>query len=171
MLDTNYSNVAAATVDGIPAKRANILSEYVEEELDFAGLGQLVAGTHNDEVNSLAASEFTHIYGSAEVWQVAPLDDKSHHTTAVASHMRGRIIFPKRPNHKELSWMSLDGMEIKKTTLSDQWTFEEFLEHHPEAILLFTDCADKGLRPSHDKMKAPTDGHTIYAFVDPKSDN
>ncbi|PQJ29870.1 cation:proton antiporter [Rubritalea profundi] len=171
LLDTNYSNVAAATVDGIPAKRASILSEYVEEELDFGGLGQLIAGTHNDEVNSLAASEFTHIFGSAEVWQVAPLDDKSHHTTAVASHMRGRIIFPERPNHKELSRMSLDGMEIKKTTLSDQFTYGNFLEHHPEAILLFTDCADKGLRPAHDKMKAPTDGHTIYAFVDPKSDN
>jgi len=37
MLDTNYSHIAAATCEGIPATRANILSEYVEEELDLAG--------------------------------------------------------------------------------------------------------------------------------------
>ena len=36
MLDTNYSHVAAATMEGIPATRANILSEYVEEELDLS---------------------------------------------------------------------------------------------------------------------------------------
>jgi len=72
MLDTNYSNVAAAKMENIPAKRANILSEYVEEELDFTGIGQLLAATHNDEVNSLAAKEFNHIFGSADIWQVAP---------------------------------------------------------------------------------------------------
>ena len=171
LLDTNYSNVAAATVAGIPAKRASILSEYVGDELDFAGLGQLVAGTHNDEVNSLAASEFTHIFGSAEVWQVAPLDDKAHHTTAVASHMRGRIIFPGRPNHKELSRISLGGMEVKKTKLSEQFTYNHFLEHHPEAILFFTSNLDKGLRPAHDTMKPPSNGDTIYAFISPESDN
>jgi len=57
MLDTNYSNVAAASMAGIPAKRANILSEYVEEELELTGIGQLVAATNNDEVNSLATRD------------------------------------------------------------------------------------------------------------------
>lgn len=165
MLDTNYSNVAAASMDGIPAKRANILSEYVEEELDFSGLGQLVAGTHNDEVNSLAANEFIHIFGSADIWQVAPLDDKAHHTTAVASHMRGRILFPGRPNHKQLSRMSSDGMEVKKTTISAQFSFEKFTEVNPNAILLFLDIPEKGLRPALDKMKTPPEGTTLYAFI------
>jgi NhaP-type Na+/H+ or K+/H+ antiporter len=171
LLDTNYSNVAAATIDGIPAKRANILSEYVEEELDFAGLGQLVAGTHNDEVNSLAANEFTHIFGSAEVWQVAPLDDKAHHTTAVAAHMRGRIIFPGRPNHKELSRMSADGMEIKTTAISEQFTYADFCQRNPDAILLFEDHPEKGLRPAFDDMKTPSEGSTLYAFVPPTQAN
>ncbi|WP_018968686.1 cation:proton antiporter [Rubritalea marina] len=167
LLDTNYSNVAAANVDGIPAKRANILSEYVEEELEFSGLGQLVAGTHNDEVNSLAANEFKHIFGSANVWQVAPLDDKAHHTTAVASHIRGRIIFPKRLNHRRLSEISASGMEIKSTKLSEHFTYDDFLNNHPDAILLFTSSAEKGLHPAYDGMKSPGMGVTIYAFTHP----
>jgi NhaP-type Na+/H+ or K+/H+ antiporter len=171
LLDTNYSNVAAATIDGTPAKRANILSEYVEEELDFAGLGQLIAGTHNDEVNSLAASEFTHIFGSADVWQVAPLDDKAHHTTAVAARMRGRIIFPGRPNHKILSRLSADGMEVKTTKLSEQFTYQDFLASYPDAILMFIDSPEKGLRPAFDEMKDPGVSSTLYAFTQPNKDN
>lgn len=167
MLDTNYRNVAAATIDGIPAKRANILSEYVEEELDFTGLGQLFACTHNDEVNSLAANEFTHIFGSAEIWQVAPLDDKGHHTTSVASHMRSRILFPGRPNHRELAAMNADGMIVKKTTITDQFTFENFKERNPDALMLFMNSEGKGLRPAGDDSKKPTEDTTIYFLTFP----
>ncbi len=46
--------IVGLSVASIPVKRANILSEYVEEELDFTGIGQLLAATHHDEVNSLA---------------------------------------------------------------------------------------------------------------------
>jgi len=169
MLDTNYRNVAAATIDGIPAKRANILSEYVEEELDFTGLGQLVACTHNDEVNSLAAGEFTHLFGSAEIWQVAPLDDKGHHTTAVASHMRSRILFPGRPNHRELATMNSDGMIVKKTTITDQFTFENFKERNPDALMLFMNSEGKGLRPAGDETKKPSEDTTIYFLTFPTS--
>lgn len=168
LLDTNYSNVAAATLEGIPAKRANILSEYVNEELDFAGLGQLVAATHNDEVNSLAANEFTHIFGSAEVWQVTPRDDKSHHTNSVASHMRGRIIFSGRPTYKKLSQMSDEGYEVKSTTLGEQFTYDDFCEEYPDAILLFTNSPEKGLLPAHDEIKRPTEGTTIYSLYLPQ---
>lgn len=165
MLDTNYSNVAAATIEGIPAKRANILSEFVGEELDLAGLGQLVAGTHNDVVNSMAAREFTHIFDSVNVWQVAPMDDKNHHTTAVASHQHGRIIFPGRPNHKELSRMIVDGMDIKTTTLSSQFNYDDFQQRYPDAILLFVNPPDKKLSPAHDGMKRPAEGSTLYALT------
>jgi len=60
LLDTRFENVAAARMEGLTAVRANILSEYAEEELDFAGLGHLIAATPNNEVNSLAAREFQH---------------------------------------------------------------------------------------------------------------
>ncbi|MGJ8655098.1 MAG: cation:proton antiporter [Akkermansiaceae bacterium] len=168
MLDTNFSNVAAASLAGIPAKRANILSEYVEEELDLTGIGQLVAATNNDEVNSLAAKEFTHIFGSAEIWQVAPLDDKEHHTNSVASHQRGRIMFTGRPNRKKLERLVLKGAIVKKTSISEQYTFQHFTEANPDAIILFLNSEDKGLRPAEEDLKKVTPGNTIYALVFPE---
>ena len=168
MLDTNYSHVAAASVDGIPATRANILSEYVEEELDLAGLGMLIATTANDEVNSLAAKEFTHLFGSANVWQIAPDDDGAHHTTAVAASHRGRICFPGRPSHEVLDEYVESGAVIKKTTLSEQFTYVDFeTKYMHNSIVLFLHSMEKGLRPAYDEMKEPGPGTTIFALTIP----
>jgi Trk K+ transport system NAD-binding subunit len=84
LLDTNYANVAAARMLGLDAHRANILSEFAEEELDFNGIGHLIAGTPNDEVNSMAAYKFIHHFTRSGVWQLSPTDRAGHHRKAAA---------------------------------------------------------------------------------------
>jgi NhaP-type Na+/H+ or K+/H+ antiporter len=166
LLDTNYNNIARAKLEGLPAVRANILSEYVEDELELTGLGQLITTTPNDEVNSLAAHHFIHVFGSQNVWQVAPIDDEDHHQTAVASHMRGRICFPSRPQFKMLERFVAEGAVIKKTTITEQFTLEDFKEMYGEEhILLFRVTEDKGLEVAYDKMRNPSPGTTLYAMI------
>jgi len=169
VLDTNYDNIARAKLDGIPAMRANILSEYVEDELELTGLGQLIASTPNDEVNSIAAQDFIHVFGSANVWQVAPTDDGAHHRNATSMHKRGRICFPERPGFKLLESLAYHGGVIKTTTLTEQFTYEDFKNlYGEEHILLFYATEEKGLRIAHDDMKEPTAGTKLYAMVKPE---
>ena len=169
LLDTNYNNVARAKLDGLSAVRANILSEYVEDELELTGLGQLITTTPNDEVNSLAAHHFIHVFGSENVWQVAPIDDDDHHQTAVASHLRGRICFPSRPQFNRLERFAAEGAVIKKTTITEQFTFEHFQKiYGEEHILLFRVTEDKGLEVAYDKMRTPSPGTTLYAMIRPQ---
>ncbi len=167
MLDTNYSRVSAANVDGIQAIYANILSEYAEEEVEMSGLGILIATTGNDEVNSLATQQFVHTFGSANVWQLAPEDDGRHHNTSVSSSLRGRICFSGRPNLSTLDKLVEEGGIVKKTTLSEQFSFEQFTEKHgDDAIILFV-LNDKGLKPASDDMKIPVAGTTLFALMKP----
>ena len=169
LLDTNYDNIAKAKLLGIPAHRANILSEYVEDELELPGIGQLIATTPNDEVNSLAAQHFVHVFGREHIWQVAPLDDDSHHSTSVASHMRGRIPFPSRPKFIRLERFAAEGAVIKKTTLTEQFTLKHFEEMYGEDhILLFLVNEERGLHIAHEKMRKPNAGTTIYAMIRPE---
>lgn len=169
LLDTNYNNIARARLEGLPAVRANILSEYVEDELELTGLGQLITTTPNDEVNSLAAHHFVHVFGSENVWQVAPVDDDYHHHTAVASHMRGRVCFPSRPQFRRLERFAADGAVIKKTTITEQFSLEDFRKIYGEDhILLFRVTEDKGLEVAHDKMRTPSPGTTLYAMIKPE---
>ncbi|MBK1792817.1 cation:proton antiporter [Persicirhabdus sediminis] len=166
LLDTNYDRVARARVHGLNAKRANILSEYVEEELDLTGLGQLIACTPNDEVNSLASQEFIHIFGSENIWQVAPRDDNRSTATAVASRMRSRISFPGRPQHLQLESLAKNGATIEKSILNEALNYASYVEQNPEHIVLFVDNPEKGgLKAASEDTKAPGAGTIIYSLV------
>jgi len=63
----------------------------------------------------------------------------------------------------------LEGAIIKKTSISEQYTFEDFNEANPGAIMLFLDSEDKGLRPADEELKKVPAGHSIYALVFPET--
>lgn len=169
LLDANYDNVAQAKLLGLPAHRANILSEYVEEEIEFTGLGQLIATTPNDEVNSLAGHHFIHIFGRKNIWQIAPKDDKGHHHTSVAKHTRGRICFESRPQLEDLESFVDDGAKIKSTKVTEQFTIKDFHKMYGEqAIILFLVTPETGLEIAHSEMREPATGTTIYAIIPPQ---
>ena len=46
--------------------RANIHSDFANEELDLNDLGTLVAGTPNDEMNAMAEPRFINQFGRAD---------------------------------------------------------------------------------------------------------
>lgn len=171
LLDTRFEKISAARMEGLTAVRANILSEYAEQELDFSGLAHLVAATPNNEVNSLAAREFQHRLGKANVWQITPADVDSHHTKAVAKHMRGRFCFLGGPRFTELSSFVRRGAEMKATPLTEVFTLEDYKKvHGDDAIILFQYSEEKGLRPvlaDAEEIEAPV---TIYSLVIEKED-
>ena len=128
-----------------------------------------MATTPNDEVNSLAAQHFVHVFGREYIWQVAPFDDDKHHSTAVAAHMRGRIPFPSRPKFGRLERFAAEGAVIKKTTLTEQLTYDDFKEMYgDDHILLFQVSEERGLLAAHDAMRKPIAGTTLYAMIRPE---
>lgn len=72
LVDTNYENISATRMLGLPTQNASIISEYVGNELDFSGIGRLFAMTPNDEVNALAVRQFADQFGKANLFQVTP---------------------------------------------------------------------------------------------------
>ena len=100
LLDTRYGNIAAARMAGLHAIRANILSEHAEENLEFPGVTHLVAGTSNDEINSLATHEYAHIFGKANVWQIPPSDKDHHPTTSVAAIAGAEFVLVENPHFR-----------------------------------------------------------------------
>ena len=168
LLDTRYDNIAAARLAGLHATRANILSEHVEENMEFPGINQLVAGTANDEVNSLATHEYAHIFGKSNVWQI-PTSDKDHHpSTSVAAHRRGRICFSGEPTFQKLEKLHSSGGRIVKTLLTEVFGLQNFFENHgDDAIIMFLHDNDCGLRPAETGLEDVPPRTTIYAMVSP----
>ena len=171
LLDTNYANVSAAKMLGLEAHRANILSEFAEEELDFNGLGHLVAGTPNDEVNSIASFRFIHQFGRSGVWQLKPADrndggGKGHHKKAAAGEIRSRICFAGGPDHAKLAARVAAGQQMKKTPLTEVYDFARFQADNPDALIMFL-ADSRGLRPAQDDLAKVPAGTLIYALAPP----
>ena len=164
LLDTNYANISSAKMLGLEAQRANILSEFAEEELDLNGLSTLIAGTPNDEVNSIAAKRFSHQFGRAGVWQLTPADREKHHRKAIAEEIRSQNLFKGRPDHALLTKIMADGGEMKRSQMTEKFTFENLMERYPSCIVMF--LADgKGLRPAPTNLEKVPEGTVVYALV------
>jgi NhaP-type Na+/H+ or K+/H+ antiporter len=172
LLDTNYSNVSAAKLKGLEAHRANILSEFAEEELDFNGLGSLVAGTPNDEVNSIASQRFIHQFGRAGVWQLAPFDRHDSKKNTASHEVRSQICFTGGPDHATLSQLVDEGAVVKKSQITDIYTFEDFRLTYgdPSPPILFLADRSGELRPAPAELKQISPGTTVYFLVHPDAE-
>lgn len=164
LLDTNYSNVSAAKMLGLEAQRANILSEFAEEELDLNGIGTLVAGTTNDEVNSMAAQRFIHQFGRAGVWQLAPEDQEGHHRKSIAGEIRSQIAFMDRPTHALLAKIVAKGGQMKRSQMTEKFDFEKFKETYPGSVVMFLGDT-KDLRPAAVDPGKVSAGTNVYALI------
>ncbi|MBK1881699.1 cation:proton antiporter [Luteolibacter pohnpeiensis] len=166
LLDTNFKNIATAKMLGLDARRANILSEFAEESIDFNGIGHLVAGTPNDEVNSMAATRFIHQFGRAGVWQIAPADRNEHHTKSIAHELRSRVCFVGGPDHSQLTSYVQSGAVMKKSMITEKFDFDKYRESYPSALILFMKDL-KGLRPAPSELTKVAEGTALYALVPP----
>lgn len=168
LLDTKYDKIAAAKMEGLSAIRANILSEFAEENLELTGIGQLIAATPNDEINTMAAQEFGHLFGRVNCWQLTPYDTDGHHSKAVDHRQRARLCFLDGPKFRDLEATALRGAVMKNTLLTEQFTLADFIsEHGPSARVLFMNHPEKGLGPfeSDTELASVPAGTIIYALV------
>lgn len=133
----------ACRAAGLRTERASILSEHVIEGLDLAGIAHFIAATADDNTNSLAAQEFSHVLGRSNVYQIKRRDDSSGESgtkqkrTATVGKLSATTAFVPPTDHDTLLVRSRQEMRITHTKLSEQFTLEDFQKEHPDAVLLF----------------------------------
>jgi NhaP-type Na+/H+ or K+/H+ antiporter len=169
MVDTNYRNVAESNMAGIKAYCASILSDFVHEDADLAGIGRLFAMTPNDAINAMATSEYAHIFGRKNVYQLAHNDTASGQRKIVGTHKHGRVLFGPTLNHAKLSQLFANGFKLKTTSLTTEFGIDEFLTNHGDKtiILMSIDAAGKLQIATKEVPLKPEAGEKIIAIVPP----
>ena len=168
LLDTNDSHVRDARMSGLAAECMNVLSEPVQNELDLSGIGRFLALTPNDEVNAMASRELAHLFGRANVHQL-PDSSGENGRWALAHHLRGRLLFGKDMTYWEIEGRTMRGAVVKKTKLTDEFTWQDFRNHYgPTAVLLFVLSGKDSLSIcTADQAIEPKPGQTVVALVEP----
>lgn len=166
MVDTNPTDTKRARDNGINAIKGNILSADIEERIDINSLGKLLALTSNDEVNSLAALNFTDLMGKANLYQL-PLRSRYE----VPVYLRGRMLFNQYANYDYLESLVDTGAVIKEVSLSEEIDCKTFNKRSGDkTIPLFAIDDNKKLTIiSGDEQPVLKAGSRVFILTHPDS--
>jgi NhaP-type Na+/H+ or K+/H+ antiporter len=167
LVDSNWANVSAARMAGIPTLYANVLSEYALDELELGGKGRLLALTTDNEFNTLVVTQFVNIFGRAEVYQLSAGSQKEEGKGAVAKHLRGRIISGSEVTYARLASRIARGALVKTTSLTEEFGYQAFNEKYgEEAIPLFLINSDGRLTVfTPDSQLEPKPGQKLVSLI------
>ena len=148
LVDTNWQNISQARMEGFSNYYGSVTSDHIIDEIDYYGLGKMLSLTSNDEVNSLAALNFSKIFGSNQVYQLPSLNKKKEEKNYVARELKGKILFGKKYDFQYLNDIISEGYTIKSSKITEKYNYKNLIENYgeDEIIPLFI-IADGNLNP------------------------
>lgn len=127
--DSNYQNVAAAWMDGVPAYHGDILGESAMDNIELTGIGKFVALTPNDQVNTLASQRVGRLLSRSAIYQLAPRVEAKKDAVSVSTHSehheaggRGRTAFDDEASFAKISrlWANDGRVAIRRVGLEEK---------------------------------------------------
>ncbi|MXO86721.1 sodium:proton antiporter [Altererythrobacter aurantiacus] len=168
IVDASWQRLAAARRKGLPFYHGEILNEATEHNLDLSPYHVLVAATDNEAYNALVCNEFAYEIGRDSVYQLGDAgDDENRH--AIPLSIRGRALFESGFGVAEVTDLSKQGWVLRKTKLSEEFTFENALEKLPPDTHYLLLLREEGRMRffTHAARPEPRAGDTIVSFSPP----
>ncbi len=164
LVDMNPENIHTARVMGLPTLYENVLSETLVDEIEAGQIGQFLGLTANDAVNALGALHFTELFGQAKVYQLPPHD---HEEEGGPVPFHGRYLFASNAYFEHIDRHFETGGIVKATQLTDDFTYQQFLNHYDNKVIPFFIIGQQGELSviTSDYQPNPTAGQTVIALV------
>lgn len=102
LIDSNPERIQWAQKQDLPARRVDILSESVLDDLDLSGIGRLLIAVPNDEVASLVALHFSEVFETNDIFQLPAHSDNRYAEGELPKHLRGHLLFGRDASCKAL---------------------------------------------------------------------
>lgn len=133
LTDQNWDHIRAAKMAGLPAYWGTPVSEHAERHLSLIGLGRLLAFTPNREFNALVAKHYRMEFGAGNIYTIRTHRLKNQPAEEKLAHRHeGRRLFQEWVTHQDLSDLLAGGAEIKTTTLTEKFSYEDYLKQSQE---------------------------------------
>lgn len=168
LTDSTWENISLARMDGLETYYGNPISEHADRNLNLLGLGKVLAISGRSNLDTLACLKFKSEFGVKNVYELKStrekhIDDKH----IVSTRHRGYELFGENVAYGNLAYLLRNGAEIKSTQLSDEFTFEQYLEKYGDRVIpLFAIDGKQRIQifVTNGKMK-PESGWTIIGMI------
>jgi hypothetical protein len=162
--DPNRAHLRQARERGLRTFYGDILSETAELALDLMPYGKIIAATDNDAYNTLVATDLAPEFGRENVFQLSrEKQDKVRHS--LPPKLGGRRL-GQGDTFEEACERIANGWEFRATTLTDEFTLDDWHEMNPEGVLIAERFSEGELRfLNADAKPKGGDGATIVVLV------
>ncbi len=171
LTDTNWENVKLARMENLQVYFGNPVSEHASTHLDLTGIGNLLVISPYKHMNSLATYHFLDWFGANSVFTLSDgdQDQKARHRTAEKIQLT-RGLF-NGVSYAKLASLAAKEYAIKTTQLSDEFTFDDFMNRYDrQAFMLFVIDNKEHIRPVKDvESLKPEKGWTLVSLVPPQA--
>lgn len=135
---TDRSNVHAARMAGLDAFYGNPASEYADQRLNLSGMGILLALSPSSEINTVVATRYSNDFGKRNMYSLAAsLDKDDSDKHRIAQDHRNYQLLSDKITYKKLASVIAKGGQIKKTKLSEEYSYQDYLDDNKAVIKLF----------------------------------
>ena len=130
----------------------------------------MFALTRNDAINSMAASEFSHLFGSKNVFRLKRRDEAKGDRAKVGHSAKGRELFADAWNQERLREVYEQGYRPKLTKMSEEFGFEDFLALNGNDVIVLMVIDKSGVITVNtaDFELEPNDEQSVLALVKPE---
>lgn len=173
LVDTSWHRLRDARLSGVPVYYGEILSDNAEESLELNDVGTLLAATSNDAYNALICTTFGAELGRSKVYQLPMYSSDEDDPRALARANRGQVAFDEHAVYEEL-WAHLAAdWAFHKTSLTEEFTWQDHLEESPEKtlqLLAINEEGDVTINSPQQPLNLRA-GDTVISFGPPKTES
>ncbi|EDY86230.1 sodium/hydrogen exchanger family protein [gamma proteobacterium HTCC5015] len=130
LADTYWDNISTARMDNLPTFYGSLLSEHADNHLDLVGLGGFLGLSHHADRNHLGVVKYRNEFPKTHILSLATRDDNEAASKHITSDKhRGQILFGVDMTFGKLASMLSKGAQIKNTTLTESFDFDDWMDH------------------------------------------
>ncbi len=138
IIDSSWQRLVSTRKSGVPSYRGEILSEQTEYKLDLTPYEYMVAATELDSYNALVCSTYVPTIGRNNIFQLSLQNHQNDDLDDLVHTVGGRNLFREEDTWEELLSKVQSGYIMRKTTLSEKYDYDQYLQDRDEeTVLLF----------------------------------
>lgn len=165
----SWVDISAARMAGLPVFFGSAVSRYAERHMNLLGLGKLLAMSNQSGINELACVKFRYEFGRDSVFTVQQQSESSHEKYQVSGGSAGRVLFGGERSLNDLMELFHGDVDTVTTEITDSFTYADYLDKHPDRIILFVTTDDGYIRfPVDEEMNRISKGDRITALIPSK---
>jgi CPA1 family monovalent cation:H+ antiporter len=162
----SWGGVSQARMAGIPVFYGSAVSNYADRHLDLTGIGNLLAMSYQPGLNELACVKYRYEFGRDSVFTIRQYAESGHEKHQISGEAAGRVLFGGQRSVDELGEVLHAGGEVKTTEITENYSYAEYREKHPDRIILFISDTDGNIRfPLGDESEDISAGDKLTALA------